>query len=119
MERRLRESGMTYTIVRPSFFMDVWLSPHAGFDPVGGQVRIYGSGDAPVSLVSAADVAAYVAECVEIAVVTQGRSIDDVLKNLLEAVHLHLEGEDLAAFGLGDLKRIHVSFELPANVTAA
>ncbi len=65
VERRLRESGMTYTIVRPSFFMDVWLSPHAGFDPVGGQVRIYGSGDAPVSLVSASDVAAYVAECVD------------------------------------------------------
>ena len=65
VERRLRESGMTYTIVRPSFFMDVWLSPHAGFDPVGGQVRIYGTGDAPVSLISASDVAEYVAECVD------------------------------------------------------
>jgi uncharacterized protein YbjT (DUF2867 family) len=65
VERRLQESGLTFTIVRPSFFMEVWLSPHAGFDAVGGQVRIYGSGDAPVSMISALDVAAYVAECVD------------------------------------------------------
>ncbi|MEO5895300.1 MAG: SDR family oxidoreductase [Vicinamibacterales bacterium] len=65
VERRLQDSGLTFTIVRPSFFMEVWLSPHAGFDPVGGQVRIYGSGDAPVSMVSAMDVAAYVAACVD------------------------------------------------------
>lgn len=65
VERRLQESGMTFTIVRPSFFMEVWLSPHAGFDPVAGQVRIYGSGDALVSVISAMDVAAYVAECVD------------------------------------------------------
>ncbi|MEO6238461.1 MAG: SDR family oxidoreductase, partial [Vicinamibacterales bacterium] len=65
VERRLQESGLTFTIVRPSFFMEVWLSPHAGFDPVGGQVRIYGTGDAKVSMISAMDVAAYVAECVD------------------------------------------------------
>lgn len=64
VEERMRTSGMDYTIVRPSFFMEVWLSPHAGFDPVGGKVRIYGSGDARISMISAADVAAYVAGCV-------------------------------------------------------
>lgn len=64
VEERLREGGLTYTIVRPSFFMEVWLSPHAGFDPVGGKVRVYGSGEARVSMISAADVAAYVAGCV-------------------------------------------------------
>jgi hypothetical protein len=37
----------------------------------------------------------------------------------MEAIALHLEGEDLIALGLGDLKRIHVSYELPADVTAA
>jgi predicted RNase H-like HicB family nuclease len=42
----------------------------------------------------------YVAECMEIAVVTQGSTLDEVTKNLQEAVALHLEGEDLAAFGL-------------------
>jgi NADH dehydrogenase len=65
VEAALRNSGLTYTIVRPSYFMEVWLSPHAGFDPVGGMVRIYGTGDRPVSMISAADVARYVAGCVD------------------------------------------------------
>jgi predicted RNase H-like HicB family nuclease len=42
----------------------------------------------------------YVAECVEIAVVTQGKTLNETLANLQEAVGLHLEGEDLATFGL-------------------
>lgn len=65
VESRLRECGMDYTIVRPSVFMDVWLSPHAGFDPVGGQVRIYGAGDQPISMIAASDVAEYLAACVD------------------------------------------------------
>lgn len=36
----------------------------------------------------------YVAECLEISVVTQGDSLDEVVNNLKEAVALHLEGED-------------------------
>lgn len=42
----------------------------------------------------------YVGECVEIAVVTQGETLDETVKNLQEAVALHLEGEDLAEMGL-------------------
>jgi predicted RNase H-like HicB family nuclease len=42
----------------------------------------------------------YVAECVEIAVVTQGHTVAETLDNLREAVSLHLEGEDPADFGL-------------------
>jgi predicted RNase H-like HicB family nuclease len=42
----------------------------------------------------------YVAECVEISVVTQGKTLDEVVNNLQEAVALHLEGEDPAEFGL-------------------
>ncbi len=42
----------------------------------------------------------YVAECVEIAVVTQGKTLDETVENLREAVALHLEGEDLGALGL-------------------
>src|SRR5208337_543185 len=37
----------------------------------------------------------YVAECLEIPVVTQGQTLDEVTRNLREAVELHLEGEDL------------------------
>jgi uncharacterized protein YbjT (DUF2867 family) len=65
VEAHLVASGLAYTIVRPSFFMDVWLSPHAGFDAVGGSVRVYGSGDRPVSVIAAADVARYVAGTVD------------------------------------------------------
>lgn len=65
------------------------------------------------------DADAYVVDCLEIGVVTQGSTIDEALANLVEAVTLHLEGEDLAALGLGELKRIQISYELPANVSAA
>ena len=42
----------------------------------------------------------YVAECLEIHVVTQGRTLDEVSRNLREAVELHLADEDLEALGL-------------------
>ena len=42
----------------------------------------------------------YVAECLEISVVTQGRTLDETIANLQEAVDLHLQGEDPADFGL-------------------
>jgi len=41
----------------------------------------------------------YVAECVGINVVTQGKTLDETIANLQEAVSLHLEGEDPAEFG--------------------
>jgi predicted RNase H-like HicB family nuclease len=61
----------------------------------------------------------YVVECHEVAVVTQGRTLDEALANLSEALILHLEDEDLETVGLGGLRRIHVSYDLPVNVTAA
>jgi predicted RNase H-like HicB family nuclease len=42
----------------------------------------------------------YVAECLEVAVVTQGATLDETVANLREAVQLHLEGENPADFGL-------------------
>lgn len=54
----------------------------------------------------------YVAECVEIAVVTQGESLDEVIRNLQEAVALHLDGEDLAAFGLVENPTMLVTMEV-------
>src|SRR5918993_5787072 len=64
VEKRLREGRTKYTIVRPSFFMEVWLSPMLGFDPAGGHVRIYGTGDQGMSMISVPDLASYVAGCV-------------------------------------------------------
>lgn len=54
----------------------------------------------------------YVAECLEIAVVTQGRSLDETIANLEEAVALHLEGEDSADFGLAPDPTLLVTLEL-------
>ncbi len=58
----------------------------------------------------------YVAECVEIAVVTQGSTLDETLANLQEAVALHLEGEDLSELGFAPNPTIIVTIELePAH----
>jgi predicted RNase H-like HicB family nuclease len=54
----------------------------------------------------------YVAECVEISVVTQGDSLDAVVSNLTEAVSLHLEGENLNDFGLREHPSIRFVFEV-------
>ncbi len=54
----------------------------------------------------------YVAECLEIAVVTQGATLDEVTRNLREAVELHLSGEDLGALGLAPDPTILVTLEL-------
>jgi predicted RNase H-like HicB family nuclease len=54
----------------------------------------------------------YVAECVELAVVTQGVTLDETLANLQEAVALHLDGEDPSTFGLAPDPTILVTMEL-------
>ena len=54
----------------------------------------------------------YVAECMEISVVTQGATLDEVTRNLQEAVQLHLEGEDLSELGLAPEPTIVVTLEL-------
>lgn len=60
----------------------------------------------------------YVAECHEIAVVTQGKTLDETIKNLQEAVSLHLEGENPAEFGLVPNPTLVVTMELePVHVS--
>ena len=54
----------------------------------------------------------YVATCEEIAVVTQGETLDEVTANLRDAVALHLEGENLAALGFTAEPTILVTLEL-------
>ena len=54
----------------------------------------------------------YGAECVEIPVVTQGSTLDEVAANVKEAVELHLEGENLAEMGLARNPTLIVTFEL-------
>ncbi len=54
----------------------------------------------------------YFAECMEISVVTQGMTLDEISQNLVEAVSLHLEGEDPTQFGLVAKPSLTVTFEL-------
>ena len=54
----------------------------------------------------------YVAECLDLPVVTQGRTLDELARNLQEALALHLEGEDLAQFDLAPNPSVLASFEL-------
>jgi predicted RNase H-like HicB family nuclease len=54
----------------------------------------------------------WVAECQEIAVVTQGKTLDETISNLQEAVKLHLEGEDLTEFDLAPNPSLLITFEM-------
>jgi NADH dehydrogenase len=59
VEDRLKDSGLNYTILQPTFFMEVWLSPALGFDAANGQAQIYGTGENKVSWISYKDVAKF------------------------------------------------------------
>jgi uncharacterized protein YbjT (DUF2867 family) len=59
VERHLKASGLTYTILRPSCFMEVWLSPAVGFDAANAKATVYGEGTKPLSWITAHDVAAF------------------------------------------------------------
>lgn len=57
VEQELATSGMAWTILQSSYFMEIWLSPHLGFDPAAGKARIYGDGNSRISWISFRDVA--------------------------------------------------------------
>jgi uncharacterized protein YbjT (DUF2867 family) len=65
VERYLMDSNVVYTILRPTYFMEGWLSPFLGFDYPNAQARIYGSGRNPISWISLRDVAEFAARCVD------------------------------------------------------
>jgi uncharacterized protein YbjT (DUF2867 family) len=65
VERYLERSGLTYTILRPTYFMQTWLSPDVGFDAANAKARVYGTGTEPVSWISMPDVAAFAVKAFE------------------------------------------------------
>ena len=52
------------------------------------------------------------AECAKIAVVTQGKTLDETVANLQEVVGLHLQGGDPAGYGLAPDPWILLTLEL-------
>ena len=54
----------------------------------------------------------YVAECLDLPIVTQGKTLDELKENIEEALALHLEGEDLAEYDLVPEPSVLASFEL-------
>ena len=63
VEKHLKDSGLVYTILRPSMFMEVWLSPAVGFDAANAKATVYGSGDQPIAWITIQDVAKFAVEC--------------------------------------------------------
>jgi NADH dehydrogenase len=59
VEARLRDSGLMHTILRPTYFTEVWLSPSVGFDHSNFKAAVYGTGDNAISWISFLDVAQF------------------------------------------------------------
>jgi NADH dehydrogenase len=65
-EATLKESGMTYTILKPGVFMEIWIGAIVGAPlGAGGPVTLVGQGDRQQAFVSIADVAAYAVAAVD------------------------------------------------------
>lgn len=65
VENHLKQSGISYTILQPTCFMEVWLSPALGFDAANAKAEIYGSGENKISWISFRDVAKFAAESLD------------------------------------------------------
>jgi predicted RNase H-like HicB family nuclease len=66
------------------------------------------------------DTSGFIGECLEVAVVTQGATVDETIENLRGAVALHLDGEDPADFGLRACPTLLVTIEVqPSYVKAS
>jgi len=62
---------------------------------------------------------AYIGEGVDLAIVTQGKTLDEVVSNLKEALALHFEGENPADFGFAPHPSALVNFELDEEYAKA
>ena len=58
-ERKLKDTGMDYTILQPTYFMEIWLSPPLGFDYINATATIYGDGKNKLPWISLKDVASF------------------------------------------------------------
>ena len=65
VENHLKQSGLTYTILQPTFFMEIWLGPSLGFDFPNAKAQIFGAGKNKISWISSRDVARFAVESLD------------------------------------------------------
>jgi uncharacterized protein YbjT (DUF2867 family) len=65
VEKHLIGSGLNYTILQPTYFMEVWLSPMLGFDYPNAKASIFGEGKNKVSWIAINDVASFAVESLD------------------------------------------------------
>jgi uncharacterized protein YbjT (DUF2867 family) len=63
VEQYLRASGVPYTVLQSSLFMEVWLGPRLGVDASARTAKVFGSGERPVNYIAIRDVAEYAVHC--------------------------------------------------------
>ena len=78
VEKHLTESGLNYTILQPTYFMEVWLSPALGFDYPNAKATIYGEGKNKISWIAIKDVASFAVAVID------NPAAKNVSPNLLE-----------------------------------
>ncbi|MBL7865249.1 MAG: SDR family oxidoreductase [Cyclobacteriaceae bacterium] len=64
VEEQIMKQNWSYTILQPTFFMEVWLGPAVGFDFANAKSTIYGEGKKKISWVSLTDVASFAVDVV-------------------------------------------------------
>ena len=100
----------------PSAGQPVGKGDHGGVDaPIAGAGSLdgqYEAEDNPGAHFSRRE--KIVAECLDLAVVTEGDTLDEVTANIREAIGLHLEGENLADLGIADDPTVVATMELDA-----
>jgi uncharacterized protein YbjT (DUF2867 family) len=74
-EERLKRGSMTYTILQPTFFAEVWLSPALGFDLANAKAQIFGGGRNKISWISFQDVAKFAVSALD-----NPRAVNAVIK---------------------------------------
>lgn len=59
VENTLKSKNFTYTILQPTYFMEIWLGPVLGFDCANAKAVIYGDGKNKISWIAIKDVASF------------------------------------------------------------
>ena len=57
----------------------------------------------------------YTADGINVPIVTEGKTFEELKQNIKEAVELYFENEDVSSLGFGKMPSILTSFELTLN----